>query len=1739
VSTRTDNPAILGGSEVGNTGVIADFSEDTNSPFYFEFDIEAGDPSVLLNNIPLQSCGIPQIDLAKTAPEETERTDDGRQLVSYEFVVTNTGQTRVTDLVVTDDLDSVFGADNVEVQSLALTDAPQGFAGTANADYNGVSDFDLLSGAGELAPGESITLSLDVLINAVIATEYSNRANVTAVGPLATGSVDDSDTATVALSPSTAVRPNDLRVTKSAQPRTVQIGDPVLYTISVTNEGVSTLTGIDIVDRLPEGFAFVPGTSSVTDGEDTVEIEPTVRSRGVLSWSLDGQAAAPLDALQPNETVSVTLQLLAGPDVTFGAHENQAFAENVTDGTRSDIATAVVDYIPEPSFDCTPVIGRVYDDVNVNGYPDDGEPGLPGVRLVTVNGDIITTDEYGRYHIPCAAIADSQNGSNFLLKTDTRSLPIGYAPTTENPRVVRVTRGKFVKMNFGAGFRTKLRVDFAPDDFNADGTGIAVPKVRELQGFLAQNQTAERAVLVYHADDTMSVDGAQARLQTALDAVRDLGSPSLKDIALEALWGHDDYLNEALGYEHTGQVAGETFGPTVPGGAIKDNGRKSGTDRQVYAVAPNGDITPVDRDALENIDEERRWNRNASLRNAADNDEGGEALDSDTRFNRAGALGRRDRVNDTNNSARPGRLQRWLGWGNSTSAYVDAMEIETTVDSIDPVKRLNAQLDIVSENGVRVLKAASYSNYVAFAPRLEIRVFDARRSARGEPLLVIPVIGNIATTPLPENLPYELQYVLRAHAEDGSFDQTAPKLLRIGDADFDLTHDEWIESASGTFGQNTLESSNVRVRGGSVRVYGRNVQGESAIVMGETVRVDPDGRFVAEQLLPAGQQTVTIEAGLQTLVRSVDVKSRDTFYVAQVEATVGERIGSDETFEEGRVAFYVRSRLNDRWSVTATADTGEAGLDDLVSTLDDKDLDQLLRRLDPDRYYPTYGDNSVIEQDAPTSGRIYARIERDDDYALWGNYQTNFNDTEFARVNRTLYGAKLNWDENAFTTFGDARTELSAYIAEGGSRQARDELRGTGGSVYYLRHGDISIGSEQLRIETRDSVSGLVIESRRLQYGTDYDLDFIQGRVILTRPLGSTGDDGRLFRDGDLSGNAQVLIADYEFTPIFGANDNGAVYGARAKRWFGDHVKLGATYNHSDDGGVESDLYELDLTLQYAAGTYIKGEVALSEGIGVETFTSLDGGFTFNAADRGGVIGNDDALAYAVEAAVNFAEISQREGSAYVYWRQREAGFAGYAEATNQDIEQFGGGIDIALARGLELGARADISDSELIGTNSFAEARLDYELNDKINVSAGLSYNDDARGNDGTSLGLRGEHKLGDDGKIYGFGQVGLTGDNTRTTDRIGAGAEVRLSKTLFGGGEISTGEDGLGLNVSLRREEEDGDEYYLAYDLPLRAQPTGNYGTFNVGGRKRYGDALSVFGEERIQFNDRGINGLTHAYGVDWNPGNWNLGLSGEVGRIDNLDREAFALSTGFANDRFKAGFAAEWREDENIDTNDERQTWLLRFTSQYQASEELRLQGKFNLANSSQTSTGDFGPMDFNEAEFTEASIAAAYRPIWDDRFNLLAKYTFLEDLSPTSQRFGGDTLDYRQRSEIISIDTAFDVTPKWTLGGKYAHRSGSVTSNRESLDFTESTADLGVLRLDYHLTHKWDAHLEGRYLDIGDGVITRLGGQAGIYRHMNDNAKLGVGVTYGGIEEQYLGALEDEDDIGWYINLVGKF
>ena len=155
-------------------------------------------------------------------------------------------------------------------------------------------------------------------------------------------------------------------------------------------------------------------------------------------------------SIPANTTVTYNLVLTVGAGVTEGTKVNTGFGLDGPSGTAiSNRGQAAVRIVPSSVFDCSELIGKVYEDANYNGYQDEGEPGVPAVRLAAVNGQLITTDEFGRYHIACAAVPDARIGSNYVLKLDTRTLPLGWQPTTDNPRSIRLTRGKMGELNFG------------------------------------------------------------------------------------------------------------------------------------------------------------------------------------------------------------------------------------------------------------------------------------------------------------------------------------------------------------------------------------------------------------------------------------------------------------------------------------------------------------------------------------------------------------------------------------------------------------------------------------------------------------------------------------------------------------------------------------------------------------------------------------------------------------------------------------------------------------------------------------------------------------------------------------------------------------------------------------------------------------------------------------------------------------------------------------------------------------------------------------------------------------------------------------------------------------------------------------------------------------------------------------------------------------------------------------------
>lgn len=310
----------------------------------------------------------------------------------------------------------------------------------------------------------------------------------------------------------------DNALTKRALVNTAKRGEKVPYVIAAQQVPFNPAR---IVDVMPPGFNFVTG-SAVANGQKVV---PAVDGRRLT-----------FDGLVPDAkgTIELELTLVASAAVKPGVAVNQAQLVDPANGTTVATAKARVTILAEAVFDCGDIIGKVFDDQNRNGYQDEGEPGLPAVRVATVKGLLVTSDANGRFNIPCADLPDADIGSNFILKLDTRTLPTGYHLTTENPRRVRLTAGKVVKLNFGASISRLVKLELNGKVFET-GTATLLPKWEAGLDRLVTALEAETSVLeiTYRG----SGDGlARQRLRAVKDAInRCWGTvPGHYDLAIDA-----------------------------------------------------------------------------------------------------------------------------------------------------------------------------------------------------------------------------------------------------------------------------------------------------------------------------------------------------------------------------------------------------------------------------------------------------------------------------------------------------------------------------------------------------------------------------------------------------------------------------------------------------------------------------------------------------------------------------------------------------------------------------------------------------------------------------------------------------------------------------------------------------------------------------------------------------------------------------------------------------------------------------------------------------------------------------------------------------------------------------------------------------------------------------------------------------------------------------------------------------
>ena len=1097
---------------------------------------------------------------------------------------------------------------------------------------------------------------------------------------------------------------------------------------------------------------------------------------------------------------------------------------------------------------------------------------------------------------------------------------------------------------------------------------------------------------------------------------------------------------------------------------------------------------------------------------------------------------------------------------------------------------------MVAFDGGRIAEPVRFfvrSNYVAFVKRYELSVYRGNDADLIAPVMQLSLPVQAAAQAewdgaLPARLQVrdgdELVYVLRAYDDKGNFDETAPRklqLVRPDEVERGRTQlREGAERALGTalsadqaltrqlvedaFAGNGLRQQNIPIYGSRVRVQGRNLpEGYGLRINGENYPVDLERKFVAEYLMPVGRHR--FEIGLQgaegtppiTQALDVDVSGRYFFGVALADITVYENSASgtgqslalagreDDILSDGRLAFYGKAKVGGKYLFTAQADTQNRPLEDLFDGFTSADPQDVFRRLDPDLYYPTYGDDSNVWRDVDTMGRFYVRVDWDKNEALWGNFATGLTGTEYGQYVRSLYGAAFNWRSRMANAWGDPATQLRAFASEAETAPGHSEFLGTGGSLYYLRHTDLLPGSDRVVLEVRDRTTGRVEQRVELLRGADYEIDELQGRVLLTRPLAQVTRENipTLTRDAPLDGFEQRLIVDYEWLPSdFNADEVTA--GVRGKHWFGDHLGVGLTYVDENRAGEDYTLMGADVTLQAGKGTYLKLEHSRTESTGAPVFFSDNGGLSFTRLNPEGV---REGEATAVEARANFEELgwTAQPWSAGAWWRQVDAGYSISRFDTGADIEEYG--AEVLGQFGPDVGVFARYSRAERAGdVLTQAQANAEWRIGDFDALAFELRRVEEQRAAlDAAGLlgAARYTHRFGTAFDLYGTAQLTLDDDGGRYADNdaFSLGGRYNFANLSTLGAEMTTGDRGDAAQVSGEWRRSAQHSYYGSYtystdrsDYDPLFNPNAQNG-WTLGQRWRLSNQVNLFNESQF-LKSRRESGLAHTFGMDFYPvQGWNVGFTLSEGDLTNagggdVDRRAISVSGGHTSSDTTWQSKLELRED----TGAERVTqWVSTNRLTHKFDESWRIAARLNYADTQD----DINPEA--SAKFIEGNFGFAYRPWNSTRWGLFGRYTYLYDVATLGQ-VGGAQVD--QKSQVLSFEGVYRHDRHWEFAGKLARREGEVRFGRGTGDWFDSATTFAAAQVRYELVYRWHALAEYRWLDVDDGG-TRQGWLVGVDRDLGRNFRVGAGYNFTDFSDDLTDF--DYDHKGWFVNFVGSY
>lgn len=188
-----------------------------------------------------------------------------------------------------------------------------------------------------------------------------------------------------------------------------------------------------------------------------------------------------------------------------------------------------------------------------------------------------------------------------------------------------------------------------------------------------------------------------------------------------------------------------------------------------------------------------------------------------------------------------------------------------------------------------------------------------------------------------------------------------------------------------------------------------------------------------------------------------------------------------------RTAMFLKGKVKGEYLLTLAYDS------------DKSTRERLFRDIQPDEFYPIYGDSSVRGFDAQSTGRFYLRIDKKKSYLLYGDFNTSqYTDArKLANYSRSLTGVKHHLE------YGNIAANI--FASRDTTKQIIDELpaNGTSGPFVLTRIGGL-INSEKVEVLTRDrNQPSIIVRAIPQSRFVDYELEPLTGRILFKSPVPS------------------------------------------------------------------------------------------------------------------------------------------------------------------------------------------------------------------------------------------------------------------------------------------------------------------------------------------------------------------------------------------------------------------------------------------------------------------------------------------------------------------------------------------------------------------------------------------------------------------------------------------------------------